>query len=241
MAGWPTATAIPETRGGLQRDPEAALRRRAAGHMLNLDDAALLGIAPAGWTSPAASEPLSPNPRPSREATGRTTEYLGRQVHGALTPAGWSTPTAVDGRRGGQPPRPHDSGHPLAQQVAGLAGWPTVAANDDNRSPEAHLAMKQRMGGNRTSITSLSVLAKTMAGWPTVQTRDWKDGVCSDSRNPQEARPGGMMLGEAVSLSPAETEGGGVLNPAFACWLMGFPLLFVLVLSEGWETRSSRN
>ena len=279
--GWPTAT-VPSGTRGLQRDPEAALRRRAAGQMLNLDDAVLLGITPkgwptvmvpnggrsvataervggtyyfgdrktqvdlaglvrvvtpAGWTTPAASEPLSPNPRPSREATGRTTEYLGRQVHQAM-PAGWSTPTAMDGRRGGAPPRPHDSGHPLSQQVA---GWPTVTANDDNKSPEAHLAMKERMGGNRKAITSLSVMAKAQAsGWPTVQARDWKDGACSESRNPQDARPGGMMLGETVSLSRAETGAGGVLNPAFACWLMGYPLAFVLVLSEGWETRSSR-
>jgi hypothetical protein len=34
------------------------------------------------WTTPGALEPENPTPRPSREATGRTTEYLGRQVHG---------------------------------------------------------------------------------------------------------------------------------------------------------------
>ena len=280
VAGWPTATA-PEKRRGLQRDPEAALRRRAAGHMLNLDDAALLGIVPkgwptvlvpnggrsvataervggtyyfgdrktqvdlaglvrvvtpAGWTTPAASEPLSPNARPSREATGRTTEYLGRQVHGAM-PAGWSTPTARDECAGPTGPRPQDTGKPLRTQVH-TAGWPTVVANDDNKSPEAHLAMKERMGGNRKAITSLSVMAKAQrAGWPTVQARDWKDGAYSET----DSTPVNSMLGRAVSLSRAKTDDGGVLNPAFACWLMGFPLLFVLVLSVGWETRSSRS
>src|SRR5262249_26966176 len=44
--------------------------------------------------------------------------------------------------------------------------WPTPTAHDDNKSPEAHLAMKQRMGerdgthANRTAITSLQVLTQ---------------------------------------------------------------------------------
>ena len=51
----------------------------------------------------------------------------------------------------------------------GFGGWPTPVANDDNKSVEAHLAMKKRMGGGRTSITSLQVMAKTV-GWPTPAT-----------------------------------------------------------------------
>jgi len=38
----------------------------------------------AGWTTPQANEPDAPD-RPSRAATGRKTDYLGRQVHGATT------------------------------------------------------------------------------------------------------------------------------------------------------------
>ena len=38
--------------------------------------------------------------------------------------------------------------------------WPTPVANDDNKTPAAHRAMKGRMGGNRTAITSLQVMAK---------------------------------------------------------------------------------
>ncbi len=48
----------------------------------------------------------------------------------------------------------------------GCGSWPTPVANDDNKSPEAHLRMKARMGGNRTEITSLQVMAKTLASWP---------------------------------------------------------------------------
>jgi hypothetical protein len=48
--------------------------------------------------------------------------------------------------------------------------WPTPVARDDNKTPEAHLAMKRRMGerdgsgANRTAITSLQVLVQM---WPT--------------------------------------------------------------------------
>ena len=39
--------------------------------------------------------------------------------------------------------------------------WPTPAAHDDNKSPEAHMAMKARMpGGPRQTVTSLQVAVK---------------------------------------------------------------------------------
>lgn len=184
-------------------------------------------VAPAGWTTPSAMEPLTDKERPSREATGRTTEYLGRQVHGAQVPAGWSTPTAMDGRRGNQPPRPHDSGQPLPQQVAGwgtltasgkkrsakfqrgnnlspheIAGWPTVVAQDDNKTPEAHLAMKARMGGNRTAITSLQVMAKA-AGWPTVRATDADKNMRTEEGAARETeRKGGVQdLAAAATMA----------------------------------------
>jgi len=52
--------------------------------------------------------------------------------------------------------------------------WPTPVANDDNKSPEAHLAMKGRMGGGRKEITSLQVMAKTI--WPTPCQQDGPNG-----------------------------------------------------------------
>ncbi len=52
FGGWPTPNAIPETRGGLQKNPEKALERRKQGHMLNLDDAVSL----AGWATPIVSD-----------------------------------------------------------------------------------------------------------------------------------------------------------------------------------------
>ena len=62
---------------------------------------------------------------------------------------------------------PHD-----LSNAATLAGWPTPVAKDDGKTPEAHQAMKHRMGerdgtgANRTAITSLQVMAQ-LAGWKT--------------------------------------------------------------------------
>ena len=61
----------------------------------------------------------------------------------------------------------------------GRSSWPTPVANDDNKTPEGHLAMKQRMGqrdgsnSNRTAITSLQVIVQD---WRTPNTRDHHEG-----------------------------------------------------------------
>ena len=81
LAGWPTPNAIPECRGGLQSNPEKALERRQHGHMLNLDDAAVL----AGWPTSNAQD--GPHGRPSQGTN---------QLPAAAALAGWATPNAMD-------------------------------------------------------------------------------------------------------------------------------------------------
>lgn len=71
LAGWPTAQARDHFPA---HSPEYIAAKKALGHgMANLNDLVQL----AGWPTPQANEPGG-SARPSRAATGRTTEYLGR-------------------------------------------------------------------------------------------------------------------------------------------------------------------
>ena len=56
------------------------------------------------------------------------------QANGALSAdvalAGWCSPTAMDGNRGNQPPRPQDTGIPLSQQVVGIGSARRTASGE---------------------------------------------------------------------------------------------------------------
>ena len=228
-------------------------RRRGGGGNRNLEDDVGLAVEGellvmlAGWTTPQASEPLS-GERPSRAATGRTTEYLSRQVRQVPGGVGWATPTARDHKGS----RSHTKGgSSVATQVrlVPVAGYPTPVANDDNKSPDAHRAMKARMeGGTRKEITSLQVLAKeighfptptaeraaderqfargnpnlaTVASWASPIARDHKDGAMDLSNTPVN-----HQLGRQVLLSRVRTGDGGALASNFVRWLMGYPAVW---------------
>lgn len=89
--------------------------------------------------------------------------------------------------------------------------WPTPTANDDNKSPEAHLAMKSRMpGGTRKAITSLNVLTKI---WATPAATN-----ATNTRNRTNRTNRGGNDGETLcdQVHPKR------LNPLFVAWLMGY-------------------
>lgn len=98
-----------------------------------------------------------------------------------------------------------------------FTGWPTATANPDNKSVEAHLAMKERMGGGRKEITDLQVMAKFSA-YPTPLSSDAR-GSAGFGKNelPNIAR------GTTLSQSDSRTGKPGALNPELSRWLMGFP------------------
>lgn len=82
----------------------------------------------AGWPTPAASEsdPTTPD-RPSRAATGRTTEYLGRTVGRVI---GWPTTQSRDWKGVPEPGNELDHNARPLNEVAMLAGWATATVND---------------------------------------------------------------------------------------------------------------
>ena len=88
-----------------------------------------------------------------------------------------------------------------------------AGCDDDNKSPEAHMAMKARMkGGPRYTITSLQVMVKAVERgmYPTPNATDWKNRGSAEYRK-----------GQQVQL---QTVAGGQLNPMWVEWLMGFPI-----------------
>jgi len=98
-------------------------------------------------------------------------------------------------------------------RLHGRALWPTPtasAADKSIRTPD----------GARTEVArgkSPDLTAHVMAMWPTPTSRDHKDG----SYTPNVEING--LLGRTVWGSGEPMEKPGALNPAFVCWLMGFP------------------
>jgi hypothetical protein len=112
--------------------------------------------------------------------------------------------------------------------------WPTPVAHDDGKTPEAHLAMKARMpGGERTTITSLTVMVKAIAQemWPTPTASLAKGPGQGTGRSKQNLR---TAVREAFPTPTANRWSGlqshgrnallGPLNPTWVEWLMGCPL-----------------
>lgn len=115
LAAWPTPTAADGKRGNKPARPHdtgkplsqvavtvsswatpTARDYKDRSNVENVPTNNLLGrqvhLVTGRWSTPSTgdAEITTAKPRPSRKATGRKTEYLGRQVHSA----GWMTPTA---------------------------------------------------------------------------------------------------------------------------------------------------
>ena len=146
--------------------------------------------------------------------------YLGEV---ATLAQGWATPQARDH----VPPHSaeyvaekRDQGHGMRMNdEATLAGWCTPNAMDGGQTSR---------GGDRIGEPLLQGQAQT-AGWATPAARDWRDGRASEETMAHNSRPPNeQVVTGATPISPAVTGRGGVLNPAFTLWLMGYP--------EAWAT-----
>jgi hypothetical protein len=114
-----------------------------------------------------------------------------------------------------------------------VSNWAMPVARDDQKSPEAHIAMKQRLLGRKptAAVTSLTVQVKL---WPTPTAHDPKD-MGSPPAAKLRKSPGLPVLAEAHGL-PQEMETGQTTSPRvdlnlrFVEALMGLP--------SGWLTPS---
>lgn len=149
-----------------------------------------------------------------------------------LWPTVWATPNTMDNlplrspdamrkqfsitRKGRTAPSNlREQVHP---EMYPAALWPTPTTREATGS--AHAPNKQGGMSLRSTVAGL---------WPTPTTRDHKDtGDLSGSMTRKDGKSRldtvpRIAFGMEQNTSPDQTEKPGALNPAFVCWLMGFP------------------
>lgn len=110
--------------------------------------------------------------------------------------------------------------------------WPTPCASEDNKSPEAHMAMKARMkGGPRHNDHQLECHGQGQGLWPTPTAVTNTGGLAM-------CKWGGSWSREKLRSMVTPAELNGALNPTWVEWLMGYPLEWTVL--KDWATRSSR-
>jgi hypothetical protein len=94
--------------------------------------------------------------------------------------------------------------------------WGTPVARDDQKSPEAHMAMKEAMG--RNTATSLTVQVKM---WPTPCARDGKGEPGPAAQ--MDTLPAASRRHQTTPTDGNDGPPKADLNPRFVAALMGVP------------------
>ena len=106
------------------------------------------------------------------------------------------------------------------------ATWPTPTKADGDGGHGMGTASVTGKRENGTKITvSLPGVVKIVSTWPTPNAEDAKAGQSQSPNRQQSSLPRSVRAasGPPPSGSPDQTENRGALNPAFPCWLMGYP------------------
>lgn len=180
-----------------------------------------------------------------RTRSGDRKDELGldRQAKQMAEIAGWAAPVVPNGGRRpevgamsmtGQTPdgkkRQVDLDY-QARMITGLAG-PT---NRDYRYPNAK-SYSERGGGKKGE--QLPNQVAQLVGWPTARAEDGES--CGNHPEAMDSLTGvTRVLGMTTNSSDQTPKGSiGALNPAFACWLQGYPVEWLSCVD--WATASSR-
>jgi hypothetical protein len=236
--GWPSPT-VGNATGSQSMANMSPTGRREDG---SKGTVSLPGVAAlTGWPTTRANDSTGDKVPPGRQG--------GEALKTTVVLAGWVSPTAQDGSRGGKEARPWDKGVPLSQQVV-LSGWNTPQAgtpaqngnNAAGNTDYSRSVVAALTGWNTTRATDGSNGGPNQAGgalpadahltgWPTATTRDHKDGPeCPNvpvnallGRAAWLTTPHRLTAsGEMLTGSDAGMESGGQLSPAHSLWIQGY-------------------
>ena len=179
------------------------------------------------WSTPRASDGKKGGPNMTFGAGGQP---LPAQMHQSP----WPTPTVADVTGG----RKHRSGARSSEMLLNglMATWVTPSARDYKDS--AGMNLERPDGRTRIDLVPRQMIATAAATWPTPTSLS---GGSETSNPPGNSRSmnktleylygpdrGMNLSGQTTSGSSATTGKRGAPNPAFPCWLMGYPAEWLL-------------